>query len=284
MVVDQGNRGPVSTRAAFFSFLRARDLRFLVTLGLFFAGGGLPPPPRCQPSLSPSPPSSRGGAMPCGISGRGTSSSSSSSLRYNLAPIWPPGSAGGPPSSRRGISHRTAARGVLLPFLGARLRGRHFLPARRRVRRASAIAAILRRRCRRRAQRAGLPLKGEVFLMALLRGEFSPPRPWRPSSWASSPFRCVRHRRPHNFGADAAIGISARPSPLRERCFVLALLPGLVRLRRLFLLAIEASPFILHSMTLLCLARHNISIHVSWREQTGHVFSILYSTNAARAL
>ena len=163
LVVDRGNRGPVSTRAAFFFFLRARDLRFLVTLGFFFAGGGLPPPPRCQPSLSPSPPSSRGGAMPCGISGRGTSSSSSSSLRYTLAPIWLPGSAGGPPPSGRGLSYRTAARGVLLPFLGFRLRGRHFLPARRRVRRASAIAAILRRRRR-----------GFSYGVAA-RGVFSPP-------------------------------------------------------------------------------------------------------------
>ena len=42
----------------------------------------------------------------------------------------------------RGLSYRTVARGVLLPVLGARLHGRHFLAARRGFRRAALIASV----------------------------------------------------------------------------------------------------------------------------------------------
>ena len=64
-------------------------------------------------------------------------------LRHNVAPIWPPGSAGGPPPLRERFFCRTVARGVLCPGLGALLRGHHLVAAGRGVRRAAPIAATI---------------------------------------------------------------------------------------------------------------------------------------------
>ena len=78
--------------------------------------------------------------------------------RHNLAPMRPPGSAGGPLTSGRGFLYRAAAQGVLLLVLGARLPGLHLLAAVRGFCRASAIFfAIIWRPYGRRAQPVALP-------------------------------------------------------------------------------------------------------------------------------
>ena len=199
------------------------------------------------------------------------------------------------------------------PALGAHVHGRHLLPAARGIRRASTIdTVIIWRRCGRRAQRAALPPQGEVLRTALLHEEFYSLCPWRPSSWVPSP-RCragsspgvhhllrqlLRHnlapRRPPG-SADgpppSGRGSSYRPAargvlpsrPWRPsswspsaRCHTVSS-PGV----RHLLCHDFASSFVLDSMALLCLARHNLPILMSWREQTRHVFPHLYPQNAA---